>query len=77
MENEETDKETNRKNYLKDSIENINEYIDKREFRQAFALFIMVMERLNETERTEFIDYYSKNMVSLGFFKHTFPQYNY
>jgi len=69
----ETVTSNNREIYISESKTNINNYIEKREFRQAFGLFIMVIERLDEAERTKFIDYYSKNLSEFGFFSHTFP----
>ena len=39
----------------------------KNEFRRAFGLLIAVLERLDNNEKIEFIDYYSKKtMNNLG-----------
>ena len=59
--------------YILGSKQNIDSYINKREFRKAFGLLIAVLERLDATEKTEFINYYSKNMEEMGFFDNVFP----
>jgi hypothetical protein len=41
---------------------NIDNLIRKNEYRKAFVLLILVLERLNDNEKVEFIDYYSKNL---------------
>ena len=49
-------------------------FINKNEYRLAFGLLILVLERLDDgTQKNEFIDYYSKNMEKLGIFKDVFP----
>jgi hypothetical protein len=45
----------------------------KNEYRKAFGLLILFLERLNDTEKTSVIDYYSKNMQNLGVFNNIFP----
>ena len=54
--------------YISSSIINIDEYIHKRQFRQAFGLLILFLERLDGEEKAAVVDYYSKNMVELGIF---------
>ena len=61
------------KAYILGSRQNIDSYINKCEFRKAFGLLIVVLERLDATEKIEFIDYYSKNMAQMGIFENTFP----
>jgi hypothetical protein len=38
----------------------------KKEYRKAFGMLILVIERLDEPERGNFINYYSRNMQQLG-----------
>lgn len=59
--------------YISGSKLNIDNFIHKNEYRKAFGLLILFLERLNDTEKAEVIDYYSKNMQKLGVFNNTFP----
>ena len=59
--------------YISDSKVNIDNYIHKNEYRKAFGLLILFLERLDGEEKTHVIDYYSKNMQQLGVFNNTFP----
>jgi hypothetical protein len=59
--------------YISGSKLNIDKFIRKHEYRKAFGLLILFLERLDGKEKTEVIDYYSKNMIDLGNFKNTFP----
>ena len=59
--------------YISGSKLNIDNFIRKNEYRKAFGLLILFLERLNDTEKTEIVDYYSKNMQKLGIFNNTFP----
>jgi len=59
--------------YIIGSKKNIDGYINKNEYRKAFGLLILVLERLDGNEKNEFIDYYSKNMEKMGIFNNTFP----
>jgi len=54
--------------YISCSMINIDEYIHKRQFRQAFGLLILFLERLDGEEKAAVVDYYSKNMFELGIF---------
>jgi hypothetical protein len=69
----ENTKEENDKIYILDSKKNIDSYIHKNEYRKAFGLLILVLERLEDNQKNEFIDYYSKNMSKLGIFSNMFP----
>ena len=60
-------------NYITGSKLNIDNYIRKNEYRKAFGLLILFLERLDDEEKAQVIDYYSKNMEQLGMFKNTFP----
>jgi len=59
--------------YISDSKVNIDNYIHKNEYRKAFGLLILFLERLDGEEKMQVIDYYSKNMQQLGVFNNTFP----
>jgi hypothetical protein len=59
--------------YISDSKVNIDNYIRKNEYRKAFGLLILFLERLDGEEKSQVIDYYSKNMIQLGIFNNTFP----
>lgn len=50
--------------YIIDSKKNIDNFMRKNEFRRAFGLLIAVLERLDNNEKNEFIDYYSKKIMS-------------
>ena len=52
--------------YISGSKVNIDNYIRKNEYRKAFGLLILFLERLDGKEKVEVIDYYSKNMQKLG-----------
>ena len=65
--NEDTEK------YISGSKVNIDNYIRKNEYRKAFGLLILFLERLDGEEKTQVIDYYSKNMQQFGVFNNTFP----
>lgn len=59
--------------YISGSKVNINNFIYKNEYRKAFGLLIVFLERLDGEEKAQVIDYYSKNMQQLGIFNNTFP----
>ena len=62
MENTPTE---NRELYIQLSKKNIDNCIHNyHDYKKAFTLLIMILERLDETEKTEFIDYYSKNLYT-------------
>jgi len=63
----ENTKEENDKIYILGSKKNIDEFITKNNYRSAFGLLIAVLERLDDNQKTEFIDYYSKKNESLFF----------
>jgi len=67
-------KEENDKLYISGSKQNIDSFINKNDYRKAFGLLILVLERLDDgAQKNEFIDYYSKNMEQFGIFKNSFP----
>lgn len=62
------EKNENKEKYISDSKRNIDKLLTAHEYRKAFVLLILVLERLDGKEKTDFIDYYSKNMKQLGIF---------
>jgi hypothetical protein len=64
----ENTKEENEKIYILGSKKNIDSFIIKKEYKKAFGLLILVLERLDNNQKNEFIDYYSKNMARMGIF---------
>jgi intergrase/recombinase len=59
--------------YISLSKRNIDNYMRKREYRKAFGILIMFLERLDDIEIRQVVDYYSKNMQDLGVFTDSFP----
>jgi len=59
----EQNNEDNVKIYISMSKQNINNYIINNDYKKAFGLLILVIERLDENEKNEFINYYSKKIV--------------
>ena len=57
--------------YISSSKLSIDNFIRKNEYRKAFGLLILFLERLDGKEKAEVIDYYSKNMRDLDVFKNT------
>jgi hypothetical protein len=66
------EKNENAEKYISDSKRNIDKLLTTNEYRKAFGLLILVLERLDGKEKVEVIDYYSKNMKQLGIFNNTF-----
>jgi len=64
----ENKKEENDKKYILGSMNNIDGFIKNNDYRRAFVLLIMVLERLDDKQKNEFIDYYSKNIEGMGIF---------
>jgi len=61
-------KDENTEKYILGSKQNIDSFMMKNEYRKAFGLLIMVLERLDDKQKNELVDYYSKNMARLGIF---------
>jgi len=55
-----------KKEYVVASKHQIDEFIYNYDYKKAFWLFILVLERLNDNEKTELIDYYSKNLMKIA-----------
>jgi hypothetical protein len=58
----------NKKIYIQMTKTNIDTFICNNEYKKAFALLIMVLERLDNDEKVEFIDYYSKKLYDSKLF---------
>ena len=69
------EKSENVKLYISGSIKNINTFISNNEYRKAFGLLIVFLERLDGKEKAEVIDYYSKNMQDMGVFTPFYKNY--
>lgn len=57
--------EENNKIYISNSRINIDNYIINNDYKKAFFLLILVLERLDNDEKVKFIDYYSKKLNNL------------
>jgi hypothetical protein len=58
--------EENKKLYICHSKLNIDDYINKNDYNKAFILLILVLERLDENEKIEFINYYSSKLNKIN-----------
>lgn len=56
--------EKNRNNFISTATKNIDAYIKRADFKAAFTLFLLTMERLNHRERQEFIDFYTLQLIT-------------
>jgi hypothetical protein len=45
--------------YISSSIQNINKLISRNDYRKAFGLLILFLERLEEQDKKDVIQYYS------------------
>jgi hypothetical protein len=59
-------KDEDEKEYFVGSKQNIDEFIYNYDYKKAFWLLILVLERVNDNEKTELIEYYSKNLINYG-----------
>ena len=64
MESELVKKQKNINEYIEMSKITIDIYIHKKYYEKVFSLLIMVLERLDNDEKVEFIDYYSKKLYN-------------
>lgn len=46
--------------YISGTKKNIDDFIERNNYKAAFGLLIMFLERLEENEKKEVINYYSK-----------------
>jgi len=73
MEHTNEPEQANEDTYISLSKRNIDNYLRKGEFRKAFAILIMFLERLDDIEIRQVVDYYSTNLEAFGLFRNTFP----
>jgi len=59
-----------------DSKKNIDNYINNNEYKKAFGLLILVLERLDDIEKKEIIEYYSKNMFKFGILRDSYSSFD-
>jgi len=62
----------NEEKYISISKQNIDNFLTRYEYRKAFGLLILFLERLDDKDKVDVIDYYSKNMKQLGIFNNTY-----
>jgi hypothetical protein len=58
--------EYNHSLYIESSKSSIDIFIRKKEYLNAFFLLLLVLERLDNNEKSEFIYYYRKNLTYLA-----------
>ena len=62
----------NNEKYISISKQNIDKLLTTYEYRKAFWLLILFLERLDGEDKTQVIDYYSKNMQQFDIFDNHF-----
>lgn len=60
-----TTEEENNILYIQDSKKKIDEYIYTNEHKKAFVMLLIVLEKLENNEKLELIDYYTKKLNRL------------
>jgi hypothetical protein len=55
----------NNEEYIFISKQNIDDLIKRNDYKNAFCLLILVLERLDNADKIEFINYYSTNLIIL------------
>jgi hypothetical protein len=60
-----SDKENQHAMYISGSKKNIDDFIERNNYKAAFGLLIVFLERLEDNEKKEVIDYYSKNLQKI------------
>jgi hypothetical protein len=50
--------------YISCSKQNIDNFIFRNDYKKAFGLLILFLERLDDKEKREVIDYYNKKFFS-------------
>jgi hypothetical protein len=56
--------ERNNIQYIVIAKRNIDNYIKKNDYRGAFTLFLLTMERLDSRDRQEFLDYFNLKLIN-------------
>ena len=62
----ELNQEDDTKSYITLSRNNIDNYIYKNQYKQAFMLLTMVLQTLNDDDKRYLINYYNKNLNNLA-----------
>ena len=62
----------NEEKYISISKQNIDNFLTTYQYRKAFGLLILFLERLPDKDKVDVIDYYSKNMKQLGILDNNF-----
>jgi hypothetical protein len=60
------EEEEDEKDFIIGSKQNIDKFMYNFEYKNAFWLLILVLEVLDNNQKIEFIDYYSKNLIKYG-----------
>lgn len=58
----EKENETLNQKYIRKSKEKIDKYIFDLNYKSAFQNFILVLQKINETEKKQFIEYYEHKL---------------
>ena len=66
------DTRENNEKYISISKQNIYKLLTTYKYRKAFWLLILFLERLDGEDKTQVIDYYSKNMQQCDIFDNHF-----
>jgi hypothetical protein len=56
----ETPKDSNNNQFIQTAKISIDECLNKKDFKYAFLLLIYTLEKLDDNEKVEFINYYNK-----------------
>lgn len=56
--------EKNKRDYMTDATKNIDRYIKNNDYKRAFSLFLLTIEKLDQQERQVFIDYYNLKIIN-------------
>jgi hypothetical protein len=59
--------EKNDELFFLDSKKNIDNYLLKKDYKRAFGLLIIVLEKLGDNQKKELINYYSENLIKFYF----------
>jgi hypothetical protein len=54
--------------YISDSKKSIDNYIKKKQYRNAFVLLLFVLQNIEYNDKLIFIDYYIENLERFGFY---------
>jgi hypothetical protein len=56
-------KEEYDENYVLESKKNIDNYLNKNDYKRGFGLLILVLGKLDDNQKKDMINYYNKNFV--------------